>query len=106
MIDVKIGSNKRQFENISVIDENWINQQIQGLKRDGHQICVRISVNEGPVNVLLATADCSSNGGGGREATADERRVFELWERLGLKDGEIAGGKVVAFFKQLRRIID
>lgn len=105
MVKLKIGAVERRFDIIADIDENWINQQIKGLKRDGHTSCVRVSINEGSVSLSLATADCSSSGGGGRLPNDDENRIFELWNRLGLNEKDFSGGKFVAFFKQARSII-
>ena len=105
MITLKIGTSERHFDSVERIDENWINQQINGLKKDKHSVCVRVSIKEGPLHLSLATADCSGTNGGGRLPNDDERKVFELWASLGLNSSAFQGGKIVAFFKQLHRII-
>lgn len=105
MIALKIGAMARDFANVDHVEESWINQQISGLRRERHPVCVRVTVNEGPVNFTLATADCALTGGGGRLPNAHEAQAFELWEKLGLSKPEFTGGNLVAFFKQLRRII-
>ncbi len=63
MINLKIGASERRFNNTGDIDESWINQQINGLKRDGQLSCIRLSINEGSVNLSLATIDYASSGG-------------------------------------------
>lgn len=106
MINLKIGAMERHFESIIDVDGHWINQQINGLRKDGHSICVRISINESKANLTLATADCASANGGGRPPNECEEEIFSLWNRLGLNDKEFQLGKIIAFLKQVRRIIN
>ena len=106
MINFKIGANERRFNSLNEIDENWINQQINGLRKDGYPACVRISINEGPVNLTLTTADCPPSGGGGRQPTSIEAKVFDLWNELGLNGDDFQGGKFVAFLKRVRNVIN
>lgn len=105
MVIVKIGASARDFTSVNDIEESWINGQINGLRGDRHEVCVRVNVNEGPLNLTLATADCIGGGGGGRLPNDQEAEAFALWERLGLNKSEFSGGNLVAFFKQLRRLI-
>jgi len=105
MIKVKIGASARDFSNINDVEESWINRQISGLRGDHSPVCVRVKVNEGALNMTLATADCDAYGGGGRLPNAREAQAFELWEKLGLSKPGFSGGNLVAFFKQLRRLI-
>jgi hypothetical protein len=65
----------RQFTNIGEIDESWINQQINGLRRDEHPVCVLVTI-----------------------------KVFEMWNDERLNGNDITGGHVVAFFKRIRKI--
>jgi hypothetical protein len=105
MVTVKIGAAVRDFESVDRIEENWINQQINGLRGDKHPVCVRVSINEGPLNMTLITANCPSGGGGGRLPNSEEEKAFELWEKLGLKRDGFNPHNLVAFFKQVRKII-
>jgi hypothetical protein len=105
MIKIKIGSNARDFENVARIDESWINQQINGLRGDGHSVCIRVSLQEIPLNMTLTTPGCISSGGGGRGPNREEAIVFELWEKHGLNSTHFQGGNLIAFFKQVRKII-
>jgi hypothetical protein len=106
VIALKIGAMARDFNGLDNIEESWINQQIGRLRREHQPVCVRVTVNEGPVNFTLATAECAPSGGGGRLPNAQEAQAFELWDKLGLSKPGFSGGNLVAFFKQLRRIID
>jgi hypothetical protein len=105
MIAVKIGANARDFRSVDEVEESWLNRQISGLRDDHHPVCVRVTVNEGPLNMSLTTADCSASDGGSRPPNATEAQAFELWRKLGLDKSEFSGGNLVAFFKQLRRLV-
>lgn len=107
MVTIKIGGIEMRFPGVSSVDENWINQEVNGLRRDGKPVCVRVTLHEGDVNIILTTANCVGNGlGGVRTLTKNEEDAFDLWEKLGLNNGEITGGKVVAFFKQVRKLVE
>lgn len=105
MINLKIGASERRFNNISEVDGNWINQQINGLRSDGHSTCIRISINEGPVHLSLQTIDCASSGGGGRMPNSEESKIFDLWRELRLDSKSFNGETLVVFFKRIRNII-
>ena len=103
MITIKIGSSEQSFESA---DESWINQQINGRRRDGQSVCVRVVINNGSINMALSTPSCTSGGGGGRPPNAQEQRIFDLWEKQGLNKPDFHGGNLIAFLKQLRRLTD
>jgi hypothetical protein len=67
MITIKIGTSEQSFQNA---DENWINQQINGRRRDGQSVCVRVVINESSINMALSTPNCAGGGGGGRPPTS------------------------------------
>lgn len=104
MVTIKIGTSEQRFDSIDGIDESWINQQINGLKRDKHSICVRVSIQEGSLHLTLVTPDCQSFNGGRREPNNDEKKALEIWDSLGLNNSTFQGGQVIAFLKQVRRI--
>ncbi len=105
MIVIKIGSGERQFSSVSDIDESWINQQIRRRKDDGLDVCVQVSVQREAVDMRLSTPACKGYGGGNRRATEQEQGIFDLWDKHGLNAADFTGGKVIAFFKQLRKLL-
>jgi len=107
MLTIRISDSSRDFEDTRVIDEGWINQQINQRRRDGVRTCVRISIrNDIPdVNMTLASGGCASSGGGGRPPNPYESRIFDLWDEMALHKPDFQGGSVIAFLKQLRKII-
>lgn len=106
MIIVKINAIEQRYDHIERVDENWINQQIRGLRGDNQHICVRVQIREKAVNMSLTTPTCAQSGGGSRPPNPLEQKIFELWDKLGLNKFEIQGGNLVAFFKQARRIVE
>ena len=86
-------------------DEHWVISQIEQRKRDNGQVCVQILINEGGLNMRLLSADCNVGGEGGRPPTNQEQEIFDLWDQHVLRGQDIVGGQVVAFLKQLRRIV-
>lgn len=105
MINLRIGANTRDFNAINEIDENWISRQIVGLKDNQLPLCIRVSIHEGSVNLLLATQDCADSGGGSRLPNREESKVFELWREMKLDGEDFNPGKFIAFFKRVRNII-
>lgn len=104
MVTLTIGSAHREVARRSDIDESWINQQINGRRADGREVCVRIRI-QGGVDLMLASAGCGGAGGGGRPLSADEQRVVDLWVDRGLAKPDFTGGSVIAFLNQLFRLL-
>lgn len=99
MTRIQIGNTER---NLQDADPNWINEQINGLKRDGKSVCVRVFVKEDGVDLMISTPGCPSSGGGSRRPTPREQGIFDLWDKLHLNKHDFSAGNVMAFLKQLR----
>jgi len=102
VITVRIGSDEKDMSDL--LDESWINQQINRRRRDGEVVCVRVIIRDAGLDMILATPSCGS-GGGGRLPNAAEREIFELWGRRHLNTPGFSGGDVVSFLKQLRSLV-
>ncbi|GAB3389697.1 hypothetical protein [Lysobacter fragariae] len=96
-ITVTIHTETRQLADAS---PDWIIQQINGRRREGLLVCVRVSIGTPDLHMALATPTCSS-GSGGRPPTPRERAVLELWHKHGLDEHDYQAAHVVAFIKQL-----
>jgi hypothetical protein len=101
-VTVRIGEETRSLAEAT---ESWINQQINRRRSDGQSVCVEVSISTSGLNLRLATPGCGSGGGGGRPPSANERAVLELWGKRGLDSSGFAGGNLVAFLKQLQRLL-
>jgi hypothetical protein len=98
MIKIKIGEEERVLEDAT---EQWINQQINKRRADGISVCVRITIKERDLDLVLSTPTCINFGGGsGRPPTSRESKVFELWDQRGLSKPGFTGGNLLAFLKQ------
>ena len=97
MIRVRIGDSEREFSSIS---EGWVNQQINRRRADGQNVCVRVIIRHGQLNMTLSTPSCPQ-GTSGRPPNRHEKQVFDLWEKRGLNKDQFTGGNLVAFLKQL-----
>lgn len=97
MIKVRIGDVEREFTNKS---ESWINQQINRRRADRIKVCVKVTILQHELNMILMTSNCP-RGGGGKQPNHFEKKVFELWEKRGLNSEDFTGGNLIAFLKQL-----
>lgn len=87
-------------------DADWISRQVNGRRADGLAVCVRISIQAAPVQITLATAGCASGGaGGGRPPNNSEREFLQLWERHRLDQADFPVGQLIAFVKQVSRLL-
>ena len=103
MIRIKIGSNEpREFKDVG---PDWINEQINLRRRDGVAVCVRVFIEEGSINMVLSTPGCQGGGDGGRSPNEQEKQIFGLWEKLHLNKESFTGGNLVAFLKQVSRLL-
>jgi hypothetical protein len=100
MNTISIGNDSRPLEQA---DPEWITQQINGRRKDGLPVCVRVSIHTAELNLTYSTPTCASSGGGGRPPTAREREILDLWGKHGLNELDFAPGNVVAFVRQVLR---
>jgi len=103
MIRIKIGNNEpREFKDVS---PDWINKQINLRRRDGVAVCVRVSIKQGSINMVLSTPGCQGGAGGDRSPNEQEKQIFGLWEKLHLNKESFTGGNLVAFLKQVSKLL-
>jgi len=86
-------------------DEHWITDQINQRKRDGLLICVQVLIDFGGRKLRLTTPTCAGSGGGGLQPTAQEKQIFELWDKMGMNTDDFSAGKLIAFRAHLKRIL-
>lgn len=97
MIVVHIGNEQRELQDA---DEQWINQQIAARRKAGENVCVRVRIQKPSLDLVLSTPTCGSSSGG-RQASAAEQKIIELWNQRGLNRSDFAGGQLIAFLKQV-----
>ncbi len=102
MVTVTIGSDSRD---LAAADAQWVTQEINGRRRDGVTVCVRLSVQEDGANVAPSTPTCGGGGGGGRRPNSLEQRILDAWGQHRLNTPEFTAGNLVAFLRALERIL-
>ena len=103
MIKIQIGNSGER--DLDEAGELWITQQINRRRQEGLSACVRVTIHIDDVNMALATPSCAGVGGGGRYPNTREQRIFDLWAERGLSGTDFAPGNLIAFLKQLDRLI-
>lgn len=86
---------------LSDVNESWINQQINRRRQDGIEVCVQVKINQDDLNMVLSTPTCQNTAGAHRAPNNHERRLFELWNKMGLNSHGFSSGNLIAFLKQL-----
>jgi hypothetical protein len=100
MVSLKVNGSE-----VSPDDESTIAQQVNRRRDEGAPVCVQVRIEEGDLYMVLSSPQCSGGGGGGRPPNPREKRVFDLWDKLGLSGKSFAGGHVVAFLHQVQRLL-
>ena len=102
MIKIRIGEAEKDFAST---DEHWINQQISRRREDGQTVCVKVTVHEGDLHIVLSTPTCGTSAGGSKPPSPQEKDIFSLWKQRGLDKADFTGGDLVAFLKQIKRFL-
>lgn len=103
MISIRIGQEERSLD---AVDEQWVNQQIIRRRHDGQSDCVTVRIHQqGELDLALTTPSCGGGGGGGRPPNAKESEVIDLWQKRRLNEPNFTGGDLVAFLRQLKRLL-
>lgn len=95
-----------QSRDLLGVEPRWIVEQIERRRRDGQVVCVEVMIKNKSCDMRLSTPACVSPGGHGRRPNCAEEEVFALWRKLGLNDAAYSPGSVVAFAKQVARMLE
>jgi len=88
------------------IDEGWIASRVQGLRRDGESVCVRVTAKGDSADIAVTAGVCPSGSPGGRPPNRREQHLFELWDECGLRgDPDIPPGRLIQCLKRLERAL-
>lgn len=100
MINVWINGQEREG-----VDEGWIAQRIQGLRRDDKPICVRVSVKTDRIDLSTTAGSCPPGVPSGRRALPAEQGIFDLWAGCGLDGADFPPGRLIPCLKRIERDI-
>ena len=101
MITMKIGQQERE---VADVDESWINSELRRIRAAGEADCVRVRIDTTSATAVLTTSACPSETGG-REPNSTERRLFAIWDELGLNEPEFASGRLIAFLHRVEDLL-
>lgn len=101
MNTVKIGS---QESSLSDADPHWVEQQINGLKRDGEAVTVVVRMQVGD-RELYFVAPPTPGGGFPRRYSTAQSAIIALWNQCGMNSANISAGNLISFLKQLPRYL-
>ncbi len=104
MIKVTIGEAERFLDGVT---PSWIQDQLGSRRDAGVNVCIKVSIQFGALNMVLTTANClcSEARGPVRRPNSQEREIFDLWEKRGLNEPSFRVGQLIAFLNQLRGLI-
>lgn len=103
MITITIGSEQRSFQDFT---SQWVHQQLVRRRHDNATVCIKIVIDEAPLNMILSTPGCAATvqrAASHRPPNPQESQIYALWDRHGLNDHGFTGGQIIAFLQQLRR---
>lgn len=101
-IRVHIGSSDKPLNQVT---NDWITQEINNRKRDGQNVCVKVTINGDGVNIVLSSLDCATGRRGGRRPNKKEQKLFSLWKKRGMKNDNIVPGSLISFLNQFSHYI-
>lgn len=91
-------------QDLSSLSKSWLHDQIANRQRDGVDVCVRVTVQTPIIDMVLSSGECARGQGSGRRPNLEERRIFDLWEHMGLDNAPINSGKLIAFLMQIKEL--
>lgn len=100
MIRVSVGGSERPLDQVT---PSWLREQIEDRRAAGENVCGRVRIQSGSLNLTLSTPACSS-GVGGRPRTPQEKEIFDLWEKRGMNSHDFNVGQLNAFLNQIKGI--
>ncbi|HKZ10088.1 MAG TPA: hypothetical protein VJL61_05195 [Rhodanobacteraceae bacterium] len=93
---VKIGSQERSLNDAG---PHWIEQRINGLRRDGEAVTVVVRIQVGDGDLCFVAPP--SGGGAPRQYSTAQRAIIALWSKCGMNTVRFSPGDLISFLKQL-----
>jgi hypothetical protein len=94
-----------ETRNLCDVEESWIIQQVNRRLYNGATACVILRLHTTGIDVSSPTPGCGAGNGDGRTPNRREHEVIDLWKSHRLQTTKLAGGRVNAFLKALRRYV-
>lgn len=100
MSTVKIGLQERS---LNEADPHWVEQQINGLRRDGAAVTVVVRIQVGDGDLCFVAPP--SGGGVPRRYSTVQSAIIALWSKCGMNSASFSPGDLISFLKQLQRYL-
>jgi hypothetical protein len=101
MKTITIGNSEAR--NTSPIDASWIRDRVRELRSHNTPVCVKVRIKVSPVDIILKTPGCSdTEPNSPRKTWPEEDRLFDLWERRGMKREDFDVDQLIAFVKDIQ----
>lgn len=97
MNTVKIGSQERSLNDA---DPHWVEQQINGLRRDREVVVIVVRIRVGGDD-LCFVAPPPPGSGPRRQYSTTENAIIALWGKCGMNKASVSAGDLISFLKQL-----
>jgi hypothetical protein len=95
---ISIAGDERPLATATV---GWIRDSVRALTSRGMPVCVRVSISDGSLNLLLSTPGCNDHGRA-RELNNEEKKIIDLWMKRGLDQADIDEGQLIAFVNEIK----
>lgn len=101
MVHVRIGKEDRDLRDVT---STWLRAGIERLRHLNEPVCVRVSINSGIIDMVLATSDCpTGNSDEFRPYRGVEIKIFHDWQAKRLDTVAFSVGELEDFLKSLRK---
>jgi hypothetical protein len=94
---VKIGEAERE---LGTVTREWVLNQVDRRRAQGIAVCMRVSIRQGSINMVLSTPSCPT-APTQRKPNEQERKILDRWDRMGLSEEDPTGQDVIEFLNGL-----
>lgn len=103
MTRISIDGVERTIEQVT---PSWLREEIESRRKADKNVCVRVTIKSGSLDLILGTPACASGGGGGggRAPTPQEKELFELWAKCGMNSNDFNVGQLNAFLNEIKKV--
>ena len=103
MIKIKIADDDRPG---NPLDEEWVHQQINRRRDAGESVCVRVTLEQNELNIMLSTKTCAATGHPPiTNPSPLEKKIYEFWKGRKLNAVDFTSSNVVAFIIHLQDLL-
>jgi hypothetical protein len=101
MKTITIG-NSRPLD-VDRVEAALIRDRVRELRGRNIPVCVKILLDVPPVNIILTTVGCTdSEPDNPRPLRPEEKRLFDLWEKRGMKKEDFEVDQLEMFIREIR----